>query len=497
MDILHQVGLGFSVTLTLENLLLCFIGVSFGTLIGVLPGLGPAASLSLLLPLTFKMSPVGGVIMLAGILYGAQYGGSTTSILVNIPGEASSVVTCFDGYEMAKQGRAGPALGIAAFGSFIAGTLSIFGIVLVSSPLAKLALQFGPPEYFSMILLGMLLLIYLSRGSIIKALMMGAFGFLLSTIGQEVITGKARFTMGFFELYNGLGIVPVIMGLYGITEVLINLETKFVEHQIVEKKIKGLLPTRQDWGVSIPAILRGTIIGFFMGCLPGGGKIISTFASYAIEKKLSRYPERFGKGAIEGVAGPEAANNASAQASFIPMLTLGLPTAATLAILMGALMIHNIIPGPLLMKEHPDLFWGVICSMYVGNVMLLVLNLPLIGIWVKVLKIPYSILFPLILLICLIGVYSVNGYVLDMIVMILFGIMGYLMKKFKYESTPIVLGMILGEVLEPCLRRSLIISSGSFKIFFNRPISLAFMIATAILLISPFILKIIGKVRRA
>lgn len=435
--------------------------------------------------------------MLAGILYGAQYGGSTTSILVNIPGEASSVVTCFDGYEMAKQGRAGPALGIAAFGSFIAGTLSIFGIVLVSSPLAKLALQFGPPEYFSMILLGMLLLIYLSRGSIIKALMMGAFGFLLSTIGQEVITGKARFTMGFFELYNGLGIVPVIMGLYGITEVLINLETKFVEHQIVEKKIKGLLPTRQDWGVSIPAILRGTIIGFFMGCLPGGGKIISTFASYAIEKKLSRYPERFGKGAIEGVAGPEAANNASAQASFIPMLTLGLPTAATLAILMGALMIHNIIPGPLLMKEHPDLFWGVICSMYVGNVMLLVLNLPLIGIWVKVLKIPYSILFPLILLICLIGVYSVNGYVLDMIVMILFGIMGYLMKKFKYESTPIVLGMILGEVLEPCLRRSLIISSGSFKIFFNRPISLAFMIATAILLISPFILKIIGKVRRA
>jgi len=496
MDVLYQLGLGFNVALDPLNLVLCFIGVLFGTLVGVLPGLGPAASVSLLLPMTFKMTPVGGIIMLAGILYGAQYGGSTTSILVNMPGEATSVVTCFDGYQMAKQGRAGPALGIAAFASFIAGTLSLVGLTLVAPPLVRMALEFGPPEYFSLTLLGMLMLIYLSRGPIIKALMMGAFGFLLSSIGQEVFTGTLRFTMGIFELYDGVGLVGVVMGLFGISEVLINLETRLVKQEVVGEKITSVLPSLQDWILSIWAIVRGTIIGFFLGSLPGGGMVLSTFASYAVEKKVSKHPEKFGTGAIEGVAGPEAANNAAVQATFIPLLTLGIPPNATLAIMMGALMIHNIIPGPLLMAEHPDVFWGIVSSMYIGNAMLLILNLPLIGIWVKVLKVPYSILFPVILLVCLIGAYSINGSLVDMVIMVLFSVIGYLMKKFKYEMAPVVLGMILGGIMEPALRRSLIISNGSFTIFLSRPISLALMIGVAILLVSPLILRVMGKRRR-
>jgi len=490
MDIWHQLGLGFSVAFDFNNLLLCFIGCLFGTLVGVLPGLGPSASVSLLLPATFKMSPVGGVIMLAGILYGAQYGGSTTSILVNIPGEATAVVTTFDGYQMARKGRAGPALGIAAFGSFIAGTLGIVGLTLLAPPLVQFALKFGPPEYFSLMVLGMLMLIYLSGGSIIKALMMGSFGFLLSTIGQEILTATLRYTMGLFELYDGLGIVSVIMGLFGISEVFINLEKRLARPELVGEKIRDIFPTVRDWMVSIGAIIRGTIIGFFLGVLPGGGALLSPFASYAVEKRFSKYPEKFGQGVIEGVAGPESANNAASQASFIPMLTLGIPPTAPLAILMGALMIHNIIPGPLLMANHPDLFWGVVCSMYIGNVMLLVLNLPMLGLWVKVLKIPYSILFPLILLVCLIGSYSANGSLVDMTIMILFGIIGYLMKKFGYQIAPVVLGMILGGMMEPALRRALMMSNGSFTIFFNRPISLVLMIATGILLISPLVLGI-------
>ena len=493
MDIWHHLGLGFNVAFDLNNVVLCFVGCVFGTLVGVLPGLGPTASISLLLPATFKMTPVGGIIMLAGILYGAQYGGSTTSILVNIPGEATSVVTTFDGYQMAKQGRAGPALGIAAFGSFIAGTLGIVGLTLVAPPLVRFALRFGPPEYFSLMLLGMLMLIYLSRGSIIKALMMGSFGFLLSTIGQEIFTGTLRYTMGIFELYDGVGIVPVIMGLFGISEVLVNLESELVRPDVIKEKINALFPTLQDWAASAWPIARGTVLGFFLGVLPGGGALLATFASYAIEKKFSKYPEKFGKGVIEGVAGPESANNAAAQASFIPMLTLGIPPTATLAVMMGALMIHNIIPGPLLMQKHPDLFWGVVCSMYIGNVMLLILNLPLLGVWVRVLKVPYSILFPLILLVCLIGAYSANGSMVDMIVMILFGIIGYLLKKFKYETAPVVLAMILGGMMEPALRRSLMMSNGRFSIFFTRPISLSLMIAVVILLVSPVVLRRIGK----
>jgi len=493
LNILEQLGLGFSVALDPINLFLCFMGVLFGTLVGVLPGLGPAATISLLLPMTFKMNPTGGIIMLSGILYGAQYGGSTTSILVNIPGESTSVVTCFDGYQMACQGRAGPALGIAAFGSFIAGTLGIVGLTLVAPPLVKLALEFGPPEYFSLMLLGVIMLVSLTSGSIVKGLMTAAFGFLLSSIGQEIFTGTLRFTFGIFELYDGVGIVPVVMGLFGVSEVLINLETKSKIHDVFKTKISGFLPNFKDWMDSKWAIARATIIGFILGSLPGGGMLISTFASYAIEKKLSKHPEKFGKGAIEGVAGPEAANNAACQASFIPLLTLGIPPNAILAILMGALMVHNIIPGPLLMEEHPDLFWGVICSMYLGNVMLLVLNLPLIPVWVKVLKIPYPILFPLILLICLIGSYSINGSLVDVVIMILFGIIGYLMKKFKYEIAPVVLAMVLGGMMEPALRRSLIMSNGSFAIFFSRPISLILMVVMAILLIFPSILKVMRK----
>jgi putative tricarboxylic transport membrane protein len=495
MDFWQHLNLGFVVALDPLNLLLCFIGVLFGTMVGVLPGLGPAASISLLLPVTFKITPVGAIIMLAGIYYGAMYGGSTTSILVNVPGEAASVVTCLDGYQMARQGRAGPALGIAAFGSFIAGTVSIIGLMLLAPPLVKIALDFGPPEYFSLMILGIIMIICLASGSIIKALIMAAFGFLLSSIGQDIFTGTLRFTWDIFELSDGIGIVPAIMGLFGISEVLINLETKSERKDIYKGKLAGLLPTLQDWIVCKWAIVRGTVIGFFLGILPGGGALISSFVSYAIEKKLSKYPEKFGTGVIEGVAGPETANNAAVGGAFIPLLTLGLPANAVMAVLMGALMIHNVIPGPFLMEKHPDVFWGTICSMYLGNVMLLVLNLPLIGLWVKVLKIPYPILFPLILLFCLIGAYSLNGSIVEVIIMILFGIIGYLLKKFRYEAAPLVLAIVLGSMLEPALRRSLIMSNGSFTIFFTRPISLTLMVIAIIFLVFPLILRLMGKSR--
>jgi putative tricarboxylic transport membrane protein len=496
MDLWQQLGLGFHVALDPANLLLCFLGVFLGTLIGVLPGLGPAASISLLLPLTFKMTPTGAIIMLAGIYYGAMYGGSTTSILVNLPGEAASVVTCLDGYQLALQGRAGPALGMAAFGSFIAGTLSIVGLMFLAPPLVEIALKFGPPEYFSLMILGVMMVIFLASGSILKALMMACFGFLLSSIGQDMVTGSMRFALGVFELSDGIGIVPVIMGLFGISEVLANLETlSETKKDIYGGKITGLFPTLQDWVDSKWAIIRGSIIGFFLGVLPGGGALIASFVSYAVEKKVSKYPEKFGKGAMEGVAGPESANNAACGGAFIPLLTLGIPANAVMAILLGALMIHNIIPGPFLMEKHPDLFWGTICSMYIGNIMLLVLNLPLIGLWVNVLKLPYPILFPLILLVCLIGAYTLNGSLVEMVIMILFGIIGYLLKKFGYETAPLVLALVLGNMLEPALRRSLIMSNGSFKIFFIRPISLCLIVATIVFLISPLIWKLMGKSR--
>lgn len=484
MELWEYLRIGFAVALDPINLFYCFLGVFIGTLIGVLPGIGPVGAMSLLLPTTFKSTPESAIIMLAGIYYGAMYGGSTTSILVNIPGEAASVVTCLDGYQMARQGRAGPALGIAAFGSFIAGTLSIVGLMALAPPLSKIALKFGPPEYFTLMVLGLTVLIYLAHGSMVKALLMAAFGIVLGLIGLDSINARPRLTFGRLELMDGVGLVPLVMGLFGISEVLLNIE-QALRREIFETKIKGLLPTAKDWRDAKGAIARGSLLGFFLGILPGGGAVISSFLSYAVEKRLSRHPERFGKGAIEGVAGPEAANNAATGGAFIPLMTLGIPPNVVMAMLLGAFMIHGVQPGPLMMKQNPGLFWGVITSMYIGNLMLLILNLPLIGIWVQVLKVPYKILFPLILLFCLIGVYSVSNAVFDIYLMLIFGIVGYLMKKFDYEGAPLVLAFVLGPLLENNLRKSLIMSQGDFSIFLNRPLAAISLIIALFLLISP------------
>jgi len=474
--------LGIQVAFQPVNLFYCFAGVFIGTLIGVLPGIGPVGAMSLLLPATFSVSPVGAIIMMSGIFYGAQYGGSTTSILVNIPGEASSVITCLDGYQMARKGRAGPALGMAAIGSFISGTISIAGLMVLAYPLAKAALSFGPPEFFALMCLGLVVLTFLTQGSMYKALMMALFGILLGFVGLDMFTATPRFTFGVNELMDGIGIVPLMMGLFGVSEILTNIEQP-LKRKIYETKIKGLLPDLQDWVVCKWAILRGTLIGFFLGILPGGGAVLASFVSYAIEKRVSKYPEKFGTGVIEGVAAPESANNAAAQSSFIPLLSLGIPPNVVMAVLFGGLLIHGIQPGPLLIRSHPDIFWGVVMSMYIGNVMLLALNLPLIGMWVKILKVPYTILFPLILLFCLIGVYSVNNSVLDIYLMILFGVIGYFMRKCDFEPAPLALAYVLSPMLETSLRQSLNISGGSFLIFFSRPISLVCMVIVIGLLI--------------
>ena len=486
MDMLSGVIYGFQVALEPINLLYCFIGVFIGTLVGVLPGIGPAGSIALLLPMTFRLSPVSGIIMLAGIWYGVMFGGSRTSILVNIPGEPTSVVTCMDGYPMTLKGRAGPALGIAAFASFIAGTFSIIGLTLVGPLLAGMALKFGPPEFFSLMVVGITILSYLSSGSMVKALMMAAAGMILGGVGMDSISGEYRFTFKIYALLDGIGLVPVVMGLFGISEVLVNLETE-IEGTIVTAKIKNILPTLKDWRDSIWSIVRGTLLGFFLGIIPGGGAIVATFASYALEKRVSKHPEEFGKGAIQGVAGPEAANNAAAGGAFIPLLTLGIPPNPVMAIFLGALMIHGLEPGPLLILEAPEVFWGVIVSMYIGNVMLMVLNLPLIGLWVKILRVPYFFLFPLIILFCLIGVFSVRNNAADIVIMFVFGVVGYLMRKFHYQAAPLVLALVLGPMLEEAFRQSLITSRGSFAIFFTRPISVGFLIVAFILLVIPII----------
>jgi putative tricarboxylic transport membrane protein len=494
MDILAHVALGAQIVLQPINLLFCFMGVLMGTLVGVLPGLGPTAAIALLLPNTFHIPPVSAIIMLAGIYYGAMYGGSTTSILVNIPGEAASVITCLDGYQMALKGRAGPALGIAAFGSFIAGTVSVIGLMIVAPPLAKFALAFGPPEYFSLMLLGIIILIYLASGSILKALMMFIFGLLLSTIGMDAISGTQRLTFGLLELSDGVGLIPAIMGLFGVAEVIINVE-ETLKRQIISAKVKNLLPNLQDWKDSFWPILRGSILGFFIGILPGPAPVISAFSSYAIEKKISRHPEKFGTGVIEGVAGPESANNAATGGAFIPLFTLGIPVNSVIAILLGAFMIHGIQPGPMIITKHADLFWGTVMSMYLGNAMLLVLNLPLIGLWVQVLKVPYPVLFPFILLFCLIGVYSLNYSLVEIGLMIGFGIFGYLARKFQFELAPLVLAIVIGPMMENNLRLSLVISQGSPLIFISHPISAVFILITLALLISP-LLPWVGVRRR-
>ena len=488
MDVLQDLLLGFGVALHPMNLLYCLMGVLIGTLTGVLPGVGPAAALSLLLPVTFHVPPVSAIILLAGITYGAMYGGSTTSILVNIPGEPASVVTCLDGYQMARNGRAGAALGISAFGSFISGTITVFFLIFLASTLASFALRFGPPEYFTLMVLGLSIMVYLARGSIINALIMVCFGLILGCIGLDQITGVPRFIYKSITLMDGIGLVQVVIGLFGVSEVLLNVETTF-KREIFDTKVKGLLPNREEWKRSVWPIGRGTVIGFFLGIIPGMSVVIPTFVSYVVEKKLSKHPEKFGTGMIEGVAGPETANNAASTGTLVPMLSLGIPTGAATALLLGALMIHGLRPGPLLIKESPEVFWGLVASLYVGNAMLLVLNLPLIGLWVKILKIPYHFLFSLILLFCIIGSYTTNNNPYDVIVMALFGLVGYLMKKLNYEPAPLILALVLGPIMEKAFQRSLMLSDGGFGIFFTRPISASFLILGLLILFSPLFMR--------
>jgi len=483
MDLFSELIRGFGVALLPANLFYCFLGCLIGTLVGVLPGLGPTAAMSLLLPATFHIPPVTAIIMLSGIYYGAMYGGSTTSILVNIPGEAASVMTCVDGYQMARQGRAGAALGISAFGSFIAGTLGLVGMTFMAPPLATFALKFGPPEYFSLMCMGLVVLSFLTGASMIRSLMMACFGVIVGTVGMDTVSGSTRFTFGVTELMDGVGLVPLVMGLFGISEILLNLEQK-IDRDIFKTKVKGLLPTLQDWIQAKWAILRGTVLGFILGILPGGGAVLSSFVAYAVEKRFSKHPERFGSGAIEGVAAPESANNAAAQSAFIPLLTLGLPANVVMALLLGALILHGVTPGPLLLTKNPDIFWGVIASMYIGNVMLLVLNLPLIGLWVQLLKIPYPFMMPMILLFCVLGSYSVANSATDVLLMLLFGLIGYLMKKLKFDAPPLVLAFVLGPLVEYYFKSALMFSRGSFAVFFTRPISLACLMITAVILLT-------------
>jgi putative tricarboxylic transport membrane protein len=486
VDIFASVAQGLGVALLPVNLLYCFIGVFIGTLVGVLPGIGPVTAMSLLLPVTLTGTPEAGIIMMAGIYYGSMYGGSTTSILVNIPGEATSVVTCLDGHQMALKGRAGPALGMAAMASFIAGTIAVVGLMLVAPKLARFAVAFGPAEYFSLMVLGLVILTFLTQGSMLKSLLMAGVGTVIGLIGLDSINAQARLTFGRMELYDGIGLIPVVMGLFGVAEVLTNVERP-IQRSIVGQKIRDLLPTRADWKASAGPIGRGTVLGFFLGIIPGGGAVIASFASYALEKRVSNTPERFGKGAIEGVAGPEAANNSAAGGAFIPLLTLGIPPNVVMALLLGAFIIHGVQPGPLLMTQNPGLFWGVIASMYIGNAMLLVLNLPLIGIWVQLLRLPYNVLFPLILLFSIVGVYASGNNVFDVAVMMAFGVLGYLMRKVGYEAAPLVLAFVLGPMLENNLRKALILSQGQLVTFLERPISAACLAIAAALLVAPLI----------
>jgi TctA family transporter len=481
-ELLGQLALGFDVALTAQNALYCFAGVLLGTLIGVLPGLGPVATIAMLLPATYALPPVSALIMLAGIYYGAQYGGSTTAILVNLPGESSAVVTCLDGHAMARRGRAGPALAVAAIGSFFAGTVATLLLAVFAPPLAELAFKFGPAEYFSLMVLGLLAAVVLARGSLVKAIAMIILGLLLGIVGADVNTGLFRFTFGVPELQDGIDFVVVAMGLFGFSEIIANLERRR-SGQISIARVTTLMPTRDDWKRAWPSALRGTGIGSLLGVLPGGGAVLGSFAAYTLEKKISRDPQRFGQGAIEGVAAPESANNAGAQTSFIPMLTLGLPSNAVMALMIGAMTIHGITPGPQVMSERPELFWGMIASMWIGNVLLVVLNLPLIGLWVKLLSVPYRLLYPAILLFCCIGVYSINNSAVDLVIALFFGALGYLFIKFDCEPAPLLLGFVLGPMMEENLRRALVLSRGDPTVFFTRPLSLGLLIVAAALLV--------------
>jgi TctA family transporter len=493
MELLHNLGLGFEVALTFQNILYCFFGVLLGTLIGVLPGIGPIPTIAMLLPITYALPPVSALIMIAGIYYGASYGGSTTAILVNLPGESSSVVTCLDGYQMARQGNAGKALGVCAIGSFIAGTFATMLIAAFAPPLAELALKFGPAEYFSLMVLGLISAVVLASGSLIKALGMIVLGLLLGIIGTDVNSGMQRYSFGIPEMSDGIGFVTVAMGLFGFAEIIINLEHTD-KREVFTKNVTGLWLKWKDFKEALPAMLRGTGIGSVLGILPGGGALLSAFASYTVEKKLAKDPSRFGKGAIEGVAGPESANNAGAQTSFIPLLTLGIPGNAVMALMVGAMTIHSIQPGPQVMTSNPQLFWGLIVSMWIGNLLLVVLNLPLIGIWVKLLQVPYRLLYPAILVFCCIGVYSINNNVFDVFMTVIFGILGWIFVKLECEPAPLLLGFILGPMMEENLRRALLLSRGDPTVFATRPLS-AVMLGMAVILLLIVVTPAIRKQR--
>jgi TctA family transporter len=470
MELLDHLMLGLATAVTPSNLLFCFVGVLLGTLIGVLPGIGPAATVAMLLPITFTMAPETSLIMLAGIYYGAQYGGSTTAILINLPGEASSAVTAIDGYQMARQGKAGAALGIAAIGSFVAGSFATLVIAWFATPLTDLAVKFGPAEYFSLIVLGLIASTALAHGSVIKALAMIVLGILLGLIGTDLNSGQLRFTFGIIELADGLDIVAIAVGVFGISEILRNLENE-KDREVGVTAVTGLLPTREELRASAAPIARGTLVGTFLGVLPGGGALLASFASYALEKKIARDPSRFGKGAIEGVAGPESANNAGAQTSFIPMLTLGIPANAVMALMVGAMTIQGIAPGPSVITDKPELFWGLIVSMWIGNAMLVLLNLPLIGLWVRLLRVPYYMLFPGIIAFSAIGVYSIGSKPFDIYTLAFFGLLGYLLVKLEFELTPLLLGFVLGPMMETYLRRAMVLSRGDPTYLVTQPIS--------------------------
>ena len=482
METLFGLYQGMIVAVQPANLLYCLIGALIGTLIGVMPGIGPVATVAMLLPMTFYIPPVSALIMLAGIYYGAQYGGSTTAILVNLPGENSSVVTCLDGYQLARRGRAGAALATAALGSLFAGCVATLFIAAFAPPLAEIALMFGPAEYFSLMVLGLTAAIVLAQGSLIKALGMIVLGLLLAAVGTDVNSGAARMTLGIPELADGIGFVPLAMGVFAVGEIIKNLESP-EKRSVFTEEIRDLWPTRDDFRRSWPAVVRGTLLGSLLGLLPGGGAMLSSFAAYALEKKLSREPERFGQGAIEGVAAPESANNAGAQTSFIPLLTLGIPANAVIALMAGAMMIHGIQPGPQIMTKNPELFWGVIASMLIGNVMLVIINLPLIRIWVTLLKVPYHFLYPAILVFCCIGVYTLNNSVFEVLMLVLFGFVGYLLLKLRFEPAPLLLSFVLGPLIEENLRRAMLLYRGNPAVFVTRPISAGLLLLAAALLL--------------
>jgi putative tricarboxylic transport membrane protein len=472
--------LGFSVALQPSILVYAFIGCVVGTLVGMLPGVGPLAGISLLLPATFGLNPIIAIVLLAGVYYGAMYGGSTTSILMSIPGEAASVMTCVDGYAMTLNGRAGPALAIAAIGSFIAGTLSVVGLMLLAPTLAAWALRFGPPEYTALLLLGLFILAYMSGGSMLKTLAMAAFGLALGMIGIDVMSGYTRFSFGIIDLGDGVGIVPVAVGLFGVSEILLaagGAETPKVQ----QPKLRDLIPSREEFRLSVGPIARGSLLGFLIGIIPGSAHIVSTFVSYGVERRISKHPERFGRGAIEGVAGPESANNAAATGAFVPLLALGIPTSPVTAVMIAAIMVHGVLPGPMLIQEQPELFWGFVASMYVGNVVLLILNLPMVGLFVNLLRIPYGYLYPCILCFCILGTYAVSNSVVDVWILLAMGGVGYVLRKFGYDLAPVALGLVLAPMIELSLRQSLAMSAGDYGIFLQRPIATTMLALGAVL----------------